>query len=183
MAPQEALNLFRSRQSVRAYKSDPVDADILQRCIEAARIAPSACNAQPWKFIVVNNPELLSQLAPLLVTLPLEMNKFASQAPVLVVVVRENPNLTSRIGQLLKNKTYTLMDVGMASLQFCLQATAEGLGTCMMGWFNEKKVKKLLNIPSSLRAELVIAVGYPHNEEVREKVRKPLITICSENHY
>lgn len=183
MLSQESLNLFRARQSVRAYKPDFVNSEIIERCVEAARIAPSACNAQPWKFIVVNRPELLAQLAPLLVTPPLGMNKFAAQAPVLVVVVRESPNLTSRIGHILKNKSYTLMDVGMAIMQFCLQATAEGLGTCIMGWFNEKKVKKLLGIPSFLRAELVISVGYPINEEVREKVRKPLITICSENHY
>lgn len=179
----QALDLFNTRQSVRNYTSQQVDEDIIDRCIEAARLAPSACNSQPWKFIVVTDTEIRQQLAPMLVTPPLGMNKFAAEAPVLVVVVREKPNLTSKIGELLRDKTYTLMDVGMATLQFCLQATAEGLGTCIMGWFNEKQVKKLLNIPSSKRAELVISMGYPKNEEIRQKQRKAKDVIYSKNHY
>lgn len=179
----QALELFNTRQSVRNYTSQQVDEYIIDRCIEAARLAPSACNSQPWKFIVVTDPEIRQQLASMLVTPPLGMNKFAAEAPVLVVVVREKPNLTSKIGELLRDKTYTLMDVGMATLQFCLQATAEGLGTCIMGWFNEKQVKKLLNIPSSKRAELVISMGYPKNEGIRPKQRKAKDVIYSKNHY
>jgi nitroreductase len=179
----QALELFNTRQSVRNYTSQQVDEEVIERCIEAARLAPSACNSQPWKFIVVTDTEIRQQLAPMLVTPPLGMNKFAAEAPVLVVVVREKPNLTSKIGELLRDKTYTLMDVGMATLQFCLQATAEGLGTCIMGWFNEKQVKKLLNIPSSKRAELVISMGYPKNEEIRPKQRKAKDVIYSKNHY
>jgi nitroreductase len=179
----QALELFNTRQSVRNYTSQQVDEEVIERCIEAARLAPSACNSQPWKFIVVTDTEIRQQLDSMLVTPPLGMNKFAAEAPVLVVVVRENPNLTSKIGELLRDKTYTLMDVGMATLQFCLQATAEGLGTCIMGWFNEKQVKKLLNIPSSKRAELVISMGYPKNEEIRPKQRKAKDVIYSKNHY
>lgn len=179
----QALELFNTRQSVRNYTSQQIDEEIIDRCIEAARLAPSACNSQPWKFIVVTDPEIKQQLAPMLVTPPLGMNKFATDAPVLVIVVRERPNLTSKIGELLRDKTYTLMDIGMATLQFCLQATAEGLGTCIMGWFNEKQVKKLLNIPSSKRAELIISMGYPQTEEIRPKQRKAKNSIYSKNSY
>ncbi len=177
------LALFNERQSVRSYTQTPVSQDIIERCIEAARLAPSACNAQPWKFVVVTEPSLLQQLSNFVTTPPLSMNKFASQAPVLIVVVREKPNLTSKIGELLRDKKYSLMDVGMATIQLCLQATSEGLGTCIMGWFNEKQVKKLLNIPSSVRAELIISMGYSNNEDVRLKQRKPLETIYSQNSY
>jgi len=183
MNSSETLALFGHRQSIRSYSSQTVSPEAIARCIEAARLAPSACNSQPWKFIVVTDEILLTQLAGFMVTPPLSMNKFAAQAPVLIVVVREKPNITSKIGELLRNKTYSLMDVGMATMQFCLQATSEGLGTCIMGWFNEKQVKKLLGIPSSVRAELVLSMGYPTEETIRPKQRKPTEAIYSQNKY
>jgi nitroreductase len=183
MEANQFLTLLRQRQSVRGYTGQPVEAEKLARCLEAARIAPSACNAQPWKFIVVDNPELKDQVAANTSGGVLPMNHFTRQAPILVVVVRESANLTSKIGSVIKNKPYTLMDVGIATLQFCLQATAEGLGTCIMGWFNEKKVKELLHIPKNRRAELIIALGYPLSEEIRPKVRKSLHEISSYNRY
>ena len=73
--------------------------------------------------------------------------------------------------------------VGIAAAHFCLQATSEGLGTCMIGWFDEQKVKKLLGIPKKKRAELIIAVGYPAKQGIREKIRKKTGEICSFNHY
>ena len=86
-------------------------------------------------------------------------------------------------GAVLKDKPYTLMDIGIVALQFCLQATAEGLGTCIMGWFNEKKVKKLLDIPKSKRAELIVTLGYPSSQTLRPKVRKKMEEICCYNKY
>lgn len=177
------LELFNKRQSVRSYLTQPVETEKLQRCIEAARLAPSACNAQPWKFIVVDNPELKNKIADFTTTKMIPMNHFTKQAPVHVVVVMEKPNFSSKMGEIIRDKPFTLIDVGIASLQFCLQATAEGLGTCMLGWFNEKKVKKLLNIPSSLRAVLIITVGYPASDEVRTKYRKTTEQMSSINSY
>jgi nitroreductase len=184
MTPDELLDLFRKRQSVRAYNPDlPVNNDIVMRCIEAARIAPSACNAQPWKFIVVNDPELKDKIAESTSGGILPMNHFTRQAPVHIIVVREPANLTSNLGQVLKNKEYPLTDIGIATIQLCLQATAEGLGTCIVGWFNEKEVKKLLHIPKSKRAELIITMGYPKTDEVRKKIRKQTEEILSFNGY
>ena len=184
MEPNHFLDILKQRQSVRGYSAKPVEPEKLERCMEAARNAPSACNAQPWKFIIVDDPELKEKLAACTASGPLvPMNKFAPQAPVLVVIVRESPNLTSKIGTLLKDKPYTLMDIGIVALQFCLQATAEGLGTCIMGWFNEKKVKELLHIPKSKRAELVVTVGYPSSETLRPKIRKKTEEICCYNRY
>jgi nitroreductase len=93
------------------------------------------------------------------------MNHFTRQAPVLIVVVRESANLTSKLGQVMKDKPYPLIDNGIAVAHFCIQAVAEGLGTCIIGWFEEKKVKKLLGIPSDKRAELLITVGYAADNE------------------
>ncbi|MDR1672528.1 MAG: nitroreductase family protein [Bacteroidales bacterium] len=183
MEANRFLTLLQQRQSVRGYTGKPVEVEKLTRCLEAARIAPSACNAQPWKFIVVDNPELKAQVAASTSGGVLPMNHFTRQAPVLVVIVRESANFTSKIGSAIKDKPYTLMDIGIVALQFCLQATAEGLGTCIMGWFNEKKVKELLHIPKSKRAELIITLGYPSSEEIRPKIRKNLHEICSYNRY
>ncbi|MDR2848863.1 MAG: nitroreductase family protein [Bacteroidales bacterium] len=179
------LDFLNERQSVRAYSDKPVEVEKLERCLEAARISPSACNAQPWKFIVVDNPELKNRVADNTTAGRLvPMNHFTRQAPLLVVIVRESPNLTCKIGSVIKDKPYTLMDVGIAALQFCLQATAEGLGTCIMGWFNEKKVKEVLNIPKSKRAELIITLGYAADGyPLRPKIRKKMAEICSYNQY
>jgi nitroreductase len=184
MTPDELLDLFKKRQSVRAYDPEkPVDNEIIMRCIEAARIAPSACNAQPWKFIVVNDPVLKDKLADCITAGILSMNHFTRQAPVHIVIVREPANFTSNMGQVLKNKEYPLTDIGITAIQLCLQATAEGLGTCIVGWFDEKKVKKLLNIPKRKSAELIITIGYPKTDEVRKKIRKPVEEILSFNGY
>lgn len=175
--------LIQKRQSVRGYQNREVEKEKILRCIEAARLAPSACNAQPWKFIVVDNPEMKNKLADYTASHILLMNHFTKQAPVHIVVVMEKPNLSSKIGETVKKKPFTLIDVGIATIQFCLQATAEGLGTCMIGWFDEEKVKKLLGIPSSKRPVLIITVGYPSSEEIRIKRRKNIEEIYSYNAY
>lgn len=178
------LELVNKRQSCRAYNPQrPVEKEKIDRCIEAARLAPSACNAQPWKFIVVDDPELKDKIAVAADSKLLGFNHFTKDSPVLVVVVRESANLTSKVGTLLKNKPYPLMDVGIATEHFCLQATYEGLGTCIMGWFDEKKVKKLLGIPAQKRAELIISIGYPATDDLRQKMRKPVEEIRSYNRY
>jgi nitroreductase len=183
MNPTELLKLIGRRQSVRAYADQPVEKEKLMRCIEAARLAPSACNAQPWKFIIIDDTVIKNAIADLTSSKLLSMNHFTKQAPVHIAVVREKANLTSNLGQVLKDKEYPLIDIGIAVAQFCLQATAEGLGTCIMGWFKEKQVKRLLNIPYNKRLELIITVGYPASDEIRMKVRKETEKILSFNQY
>jgi nitroreductase len=176
------MHLFLSRQSDRAYEPRPVDRALVERCVEAARLAPSACNAQPWKFIVVDNPELKNQIADATADRILPMNHFTKQAPVHVVIVRESPNLTSYLGSALKDRDFPLIDIGIAAEHFCLQAEAEGLGSCMLGWFKEKQVKKILHIPKNKRVELIITLGYPAGKK-REKRRKSMNDILSYNTY
>ena len=172
--------LISKRQSERQYDSRPVEPEKIMQCIEASRIAPSACNAQPWKFIIVDEPELRKQVAD--ATASMGMNKFAVEAPVIVAIVLEKPNAMSKIGSVLKGKEYTLMDIGIATTHFCLQATELGLGTCIIGWFNEKKVRKLLQIPSKKRIPLLLSVGYA-TAELRNKQRKELNEVYSLNKY
>jgi nitroreductase len=176
------LKLILSRQSDRSYNDKPIENEKIERIVEAGRMAPSACNAQPWKFIVVTESSLISKLAEAASAELIGMNSFVNQAPVLVVVIREKANFTSRIGATIKSKDYSLIDIGIASENICLQARAEGIGSCMIGWFDEKKVKKILGIPSPKRVELIITLGYPDREK-REKRRKPLSEIVSYNKY
>jgi nitroreductase len=176
------LKLAEERQSDRKYHDKPVEEEKLNRCLEAARLAPSACNSQPWTFIVVNDPELKNRIADETSGGIIPINHFTRQAPVLVVIIMEKPNITSRFGEMVKDKKYTLMDVGIAASHFCLQAAAEGLGSCMLGWFNEQKVQKLLNIPGDKRPMLIISLGYPAGKK-RKKIRKKAKDIVKYNSY
>ena len=183
MQPQELLELINRRQSQRTYTDRPVEKEKLLRCIEAARLAPSANNSQPWKFIIIDDPVLKDAVAGLTSSGAIPMNQFTRQAPVQVAVVREKTNITTAVGRILKDKNYPLIDIGITTAHFCLQATAEGLSTCIIGWFDEKKIKELLHIPKSLRLELIILAGYPPTSEIRRKKRKETEQVLSFNRY
>jgi nitroreductase len=98
------------------------------------------------------------------------------------VIVREKSNFTSRAGDLIKKRDYSLIDIGIATASMVYQAAAEGVGTCIPGWFDEKKIRELLGIPKSKRVELVISVGYTENQH-RNKTRKPPEEVITSNRY
>jgi nitroreductase len=179
---KDTLDLINSRQSDRKYSDKPIEKEKLERIIEAGRMAPSACNAQPWKFIVVTDPELVLKVADAASAKLIGMNSFVAQAPAILVIVREKPNMSSKVGATIKNKDYSLIDIGITTENICLQAKAEGIGSCIIGWFDERKVKKLLVIPKSKRVELIITLGYSLSEQ-REKRRKPAAETVSYNKY
>lgn len=176
----EFSKLILKRQSDRKYSHDKVDREDVIRCLEAARMAPSACNSQPWRFVVVDEPSLLKQISE--AAIGLGMNKFTADVPVIVAVVQESMNLEAKAGALVKNKDYSMMDLGFAIDHFCLQAAELGLGTCIMGWFDEKKVKKILGVPRNRRVQLLISLGHP-DAPTRQKIRKPMDQMSSWNRY
>ncbi len=175
------LEHVRRRQSDRGYSERAVGREAIERCLDAARLAPSACNSQPWFFVVVDEPELRGKVAQRL--RDLVMNHFVSRAPVLVAVVAQTPSIIPRLAGHVKDKPYYLMDIGMAVEHFCLQAAEEGLGTCIIGWFDEKGVKQLLGIPRGRRVPLVIAMGHPSDGTTRPKARKAMDEIRAYNAY
>jgi nitroreductase len=179
------MKIVAERQSVRKY--DPtrsVETWKIEQCVEAARLAPSACNAQPWKFIIVDQPELRKNIAKETYGTLLRFNKFVDDAPVIAVVTIEPPNFTSKFGTKVKNIQYPLIDIGIATQHFCLQAHELGVGTCMLGWFNEKPIQKLLNIPPKRKIALLISLGYPvGNYKQRNKQRKSINEMCAFNEY
>lgn len=151
-----------SRRSCRTYDPDrPVEPEKLERCLEAARLAPSASNGQPWRFVVVTDPVVRQGVARATFGALVSFNHFALQAPHLVVVVMEPTRTLTRLGGMIKRRRFELLDLGMASLQLCLQAAEEGLGTCMLGWFDERAVRRLLGIPRGRRIALIVTLGYP----------------------
>lgn len=172
--------LAKYRQSIRNYIDKTVEKEKIIQCLETARLSPSANNAQPWKFIVVDESKLKNEVASAVSAGG--MNKFAAQAPVIIAVVLEKRDIVSSVASVLQNKEYSLIDVGIAVNQFCLQAEALGLGTCIIGWFNERKIKKLLQIPRTKRLPLVITMGYS-DVPVRKKTRKPFEKMSSWNGY
>lgn len=167
MELSEAIN---KRYSCRKYTDKAVDLDILKECVETAHLAPSACNAQPWKFHIIHNEEMKKQFVNL--TQP-----FAKHAS--FIVVEENkPNLQQRIVNKLKDQEFSQVDIGIACSYLCLRATELGLSTCMTGYFNEPKIKDILNIPDKKRIRLVICIGYGA-EESRHFKRKNIEEIMN----
>jgi nitroreductase len=180
--PQMILDLIISRQSDRKYSDKTIEKEKLDRILEAGRMAPSACNAQPWKFVVATDPKLVLKIADAASAKLIGMNSFVAQASVILVIVREKPNMSSKVGATIKNKDYSLIDIGIAAENICLQATAEGIGSCIIGWFDERMIRKILGIPKSKRVELIITLGYSLSEK-REKRRKPTEETVSYNKY
>lgn len=177
------LELVKKRQSTRKYDTEkPVEREKIARILEAGRLSPSACNAQPWHFIVVDDPELKNKVADAASARLLGMNHFTKQAPVHILIIEEKVNFTSSFGGIVKNKHFAHLDIGIAAAHICLAAEAEGLSTCILGWFDESKIRKLVNVPKSRRILLDIVVGYPA-ERVREKKRKPTDEVISYNTY
>lgn len=177
------LELAQTRQSVRSYSDKPVEREKIDRCIEASRLAPSACNSQPWRFIVVDDPELREKVAKETFGPVVSFNHFSMQAPVIVVMITEKSKPIARLGGVIKDKTYNLIDIGIAAEHFCLQAVEEGLGTCMLGWFDSKKLYQYLDIPKNKQIDLIITLGYPQKEEIRKKIRKTIDEIRTYNSF
>jgi len=177
------LDLVKARQSVRRYLSKEVEREKIESCLEAARLAPSASNSQPWSFIVIDEPKLKEAVAKETFSQLISFNHFSLQAPVLIILISERSGFLNKVAEAIKDKQFSLIDIGITAEHFCLQATEEGLGTCILGWFDEKGVKKLLNIPQQKRVELIITVGYPASNQIRPKKRKPIDKIKSYNTY
>ena len=178
------LDLIKHRKSVRDFLDKGVEREKIMTCLEVARLAPSACNSQPWRFIVVDDRQLKNRLCDAAFSGVYSMNSFCKTAPVMVVIVSERSQFLAKVGGVLRGTKYYLMDIGIAGEHFVLQAEELGLGTCWIGWFNERAVKSILNIPRRKKIDALIALGYYDNGRVSsEHDREPIDRIASFNSY
>ena len=167
--------LILKRESCRNYNGEPVATDLLIKCVDAARLAPSACNSQPWKYYVVNTPENAQKVRACVQ--PNGANKFTDKCPAFAIVTEQEATLKPHVAERVKNKQkWAENDIGISVAHYCLQATDLGLGTCIIGMVDEEKVKEFFGIEGKVR--LVIATGYSADEAPRNKVRKALEDVC-----
>lgn len=176
------IELANNRQSSRTFTTQEISRKDLLKCVQAAQLAPSACNSQPWKFIILDDSAIVAQAAAAIADNPLGLNKFAETAPVLVAVVEEPATLMPKIQGKVDSNRWAEFDLGSATEHFCLQATELGLSTCIMGAFHEQSLKTLLHIPETSHIFVMLAVGYSSNE-IRTKNRKELNSIHCFNQY
>lgn len=153
--------IIQSRRSIRRYLPKPVEKEKILACLEAARLAPSAHNSQPWRFLVIDDPELKAKVSEKAFSGMYSVCRFAAQAPVLVILMAKSDFLANRFGRLVQGTQFYLLDLGIAGEHFVLKAEELGLGTCWIGWFNARAIRKLLKVPKKYRVVAMLAVGYP----------------------
>lgn len=170
----EFKEVLERRYSCRNFNSNPVEREKINTCMEAGRISPSACNTQRWMFIAVDEPEKRHAISDALQSPPeIGINRFTYEIPAFIVVLRHPPRkeLNEKQKMILSKVDHQDIDIGIAAQQICLTATSLGLGSIMLGWFNEKAIKEALKIPEKLSVALVIGVGYPQKEKIRQPGR------------
>ena len=178
--------MLEKRESCRAYSYRPVSRDDLMKLIEAGRLTPSGCNAQPWRFIVVDEPEAKKKLCDaLLLEGGATGAPFRDQVPAFIVFVEQPakvmPKVIDHYGD---SQRFAQGDIAMAALNMCYQALELGLSTCMLGLNVQQKMEEYFGIPHGSEVRLVLAVGYSaKNEPPRKKIRKSVEEICSFNHW
>ena len=166
------MEIAQARQSCRSYdETRPVEQEKLDAILEAARLAPSACNGQPYHLTVCNG-KLAKDAAKATQGMG-GINKFATQAPV-VIIISEKPYVKSAaLGARVKNNDYRSIDIGIAAAYLTAEATAQGLSTCILGWLDDEKLRKIAGVDAPVR--LVVTVGYAkEGESLRKKTRKDI---------
>ena len=165
------LTIANHRQSCRSYDENrPVEQEKLDAILESVRLAPSACNGQPYHLTVCQG-DSAKEVAK--ATMGMGMNKFAMQAPVLIVISEMPYVKSAALGAKLKKNDYRSIDIGIAAAYLTAEATAQGLGTCILGWLDDDKLRKICGL--EFPARLVITLGYPREDDkLRSKKRKAL---------
>jgi len=169
---QTLLEMIGKRRSTRKYQLAKVQREVLERCLEAARLAPSACNSQPWSFMVVDTEPMRTKVAQAAFSGIYAMNNFARHAPVLIAVLTERSKFMAALAGRFRGIQYSLVDVGIACAFISLAAEAEGVGACLLGWFDEQAVKNVLGLPRNVKIDIMISMGYSAEDKATAKIRK-----------
>ena len=163
--------IAENRQSCRNYDGDrPVPGELLERILESGRLAPSACNSQPYHFTVCTGESARKAAGAVQ---GMGMNKFADKVPVFIVISEQSYNGTAALGAKVKRNDYRSIDIGIAAAYLTAEATAQGLGSCILGWFDDSRLREICHVEEPVR--LVIALGYAaEGDPLRKKKRKEL---------
>jgi nitroreductase len=156
----KVLRVIEERRSIRQFDSRPVEQEKIDLCVEAAHLAPSADNVQPWRFVIFNDPDMKEAFGNAVFTGIYRITRWALKAPVLVMLLADLDILTNRLGRRIQDIPFYLLDLGIAGEHFVLQAQALGLGTCWIGWFHVKKAHRFLKLPRGVRVCALLALGY-----------------------
>lgn len=172
------------RESCRIYSEKPVPRELLTHLVDVARLSPSGCNAQPWRFMIVDEPEPIAKLVEALDDDGLTGCPWGNRVPAFVVICEDEAKLKPGVGEHYGSQHFAQMDIGMAAMALCYEAASAGLGTCMIGTMSQEKMHQSFGIPYERIVRLIITVGYPAKEgNPRKKVRKDLNEIISYNHW
>jgi nitroreductase len=171
-------DLAKNRRSIRRYLEKPVEREKIRACLEAARLAPSAENVQPWRFLVVDDPGVKAKFAAGAFSGIYNFSRFAAKAPVLIVILARLDVVANRLGKQIQGVAFYLIDIGIAGEHLVLQAEELGLGTCWIGWFSHRKTRKFFKIPRKYKIVCLLAMGYPAGRPTREKKRRTLEEIA-----
>ena len=172
MGKESFIELVKQRCSCRAYDPKPVPREHLERMLEAARLAPSACNKQPWRFAVVEDEKTRMRLIEeaFLAGIPM---KWAVNAGVIIALGMKKSAITHRIAPKISGVDYPLLDLGIAGEHLVLQAEELGLGTCWIGWIRPKEVQRIVGWPRDIEPVSLITVGWPSAGARRSRSRMP----------
>jgi nitroreductase len=170
--------IIAQRRSIRRFLPDPVERETILTCLRAAQAAPSAQNSQPWRFVVLDDPELKARFAEAAFSGIYKSTRFAVAAPVFILILAKFDFVAGRLGRQLQGVPYNLLDIGIAGEHLVLQAEELGLRTCWIGWFDVRKVRRLLEIPRKYKVVAMLALGYSDKRPPRDPSRKPLEEIA-----
>jgi len=166
------LDIVNKRFSCRAYKSDHVPREMIEKIIEATRLAPSACNKQPWRLAVVTDPAMRGELASDGILPGIGMD-WIKDAPVILVLGIRKSFVTHQVVPTISGVDYPLLDLGIAGEHAVLQAAELGLGTCWIGWIRQEPIRKIVDWPKDIIPQAMITLGWPAEQPVQKTTRLP----------
>ena len=170
--------ILRQRRSIRRYLPLPVEREKVLTCLRAAQAAPSSQNSQPWRFVVIDDPELKRRFAEAAFSGIYTATRFAEAAPVFILILARIDFVAGRLGRQIQGVPYNLLDIGIAGEHIVLQAEELGLKTCWIGWFDVRKARRFFKIPRKYKVVAMLSLGYSDKRPPRDPSRLPLEEIA-----
>lgn len=176
--PTPLQKILFHRRSIRRYLPQPVEREKVLACLRAGQAAPSSQNSQPWRFLVIDDPELKARFSEAAFSGIYASTRFADAAPVFILLLAKLDFIAGRVGRQIQGVPYNVLDIGIAGEHIVLQAEELGLRTCWIGWFDVRKARRCLKIPRKYKIVAMLSLGYSDKRPPRDPSRKPLEEIA-----